>query len=62
LGKVIHGPQTNLRVFGTGLFCLAVSVLPIRSGCFGLSRYGLSRFGLADSVWPFRSQDISVRL
>ena len=31
---------------GTGLFGLAVSVWPIRSG----------RFGLAVSVWPFRSE------
>jgi len=47
------------------------SVWPIRSGRFGLSRVGLSfsvwpirsgQFGLADSVWSFRSRDISVRL
>jgi len=27
---------------------------------FRSGRFGLSRFGLANSVWPFRSQDISV--
>jgi len=35
---------------GTGLFGLADSVWPIRSG----------HFGLADPVWPFRSRDFSV--
>jgi len=49
--------------FGTGLL-----IWPVRSGCFGLSRFclrsfGLSRFGPGTfQSWPFRSRDISVRL
>jgi len=45
----------GLSYVGTGLFGLAVSVWPFRSGRFGLSRFGLSHFGLADSVWPIRT-------
>ena len=39
-------------------FRLADSVWPIRSGRFGLSRFGHGTF----RSWSFRSQDISVRL
>ena len=59
----IRSGRFGLSRFGLSRFGLSRFGL----SCFGLSRFGLSRFGLscfglADSVWLFRSGDISVRL
>jgi len=52
--SVYKGPSTlTTRPFLSDRFGL---------GRFGLSHFGLSCFGLANSVWPFQSRDVSVRL